>query len=285
MAAAADAQLTGELAVCAGSCGPGNLHLINGLYDAQRTGAPVLAIASHIPSAQIGQSFFQETHPDRLFNECSVYSEMISTTDQSPRVVRSAIQKATTLHGVSVVTLPGDVADLEATAETPQWKPIMGASVVPDTDCLVELAGVLNKADNVALFVGDGVRDAHDAVIELADVLGAPIGHSLRGKDAIQFDNPFDVGMTGLLGYGAAAEGIHDAELVEKVWGDDLRHEGVVVLMLDGVDNLEEVMADASHALTVDDVMEGVAEMIPRVQVEAVFLDGSRLVTVHSPIQ
>ena len=178
MAAAADAQLTGELAVCAGSCGPGNLHLINGLYDAQRTGAPVLAIASHIPSAQIGQSFFQETHPDRLFNECSVYSEMISTTDQSPRVVRSAIQKATTLHGVSVVTLPGDVADLEATAETPQWKPVMGASVVPDTDCLVELAGVLNKADNVALFVGDGVRDAHDAVIELADVLGAPIGHS-----------------------------------------------------------------------------------------------------------
>ncbi|GAA1337401.1 pyruvate dehydrogenase [Kocuria palustris] len=220
MAAAADAQLTGELAVCAGSCGPGNLHLINGLYDAQRTGAPVLAIASHIPSAQIGQSFFQETHPDRLFNECSVYSEMISTTDQSPRVVRSAIQKATTLHGVSVVTLPGDVADLEATAETPQWKPVMGASVVPDTDCLVELAGVLNKADNVALFVGDGVRDAHDAVIELADVLGAPIGHSLRGKDAIQFDNPFDVGMTGLLGYGAAAEGMKDADVMVMLGTD-----------------------------------------------------------------
>ncbi|MCY1684176.1 pyruvate dehydrogenase [Kocuria sp. SL71] len=220
MAAAADAQLTGELAVCAGSCGPGNLHLINGLYDAQRTGAPVLAIASHIPSAQIGQSFFQETHPDRLFNECSVYSEMISTTDQSPRVVRSAIQKATTLHGVSVVTLPGDVADLEATAETPQWKPVMGASVVPDTDCLVELAGVLNKADNVALFVGDGVRDAHDAVIELADVLSAPIGHSLRGKDAIQFDNPFDVGMTGLLGYGAAAEGMKDADVMVMLGTD-----------------------------------------------------------------
>lgn len=145
---------------------------------------------------------------------------MISTTDQSPRVVRSAIQKATTLHGVSVVTLPGDVADLEATAETPQWKPVMGASVVPDTDCLVRLAGVLNKADNVALFVGDGVRDAHDAVIELADVLGAPIGHSLRGKDAIQFDNPFDVGMTGLLGYGAAAEGMKDADVMVMLGTD-----------------------------------------------------------------
>lgn len=90
----------------------------------------------------------------------------------------------------------------------------------PDTDCLVELAGVLNKADNVALFVGDGVRDAHDAVIELADVLGAPIGHSLRGKDAIQFDNPFDVGMTGLLGYGAAAEGMKDADVMVMLGTD-----------------------------------------------------------------
>lgn len=214
LAAAADAQLTGELAVCAGSCGPGNLHLINGLYDAQRTGAPVLAIASHIPSAQIGQSFFQETHPDRLFNECSVYSEMISTAQQSPRVVRAAIQKATSLHGVSVVTLPGDIADLEATHDAPAWQPVMSASMVPDAECVAELARVLNEADSVAIFAGDGVRGAHDAVIELADTLGAPVGHSLRGKDAIQFDNPFDVGMTGLLGYGAAAEGMKDADVM-----------------------------------------------------------------------
>lgn len=214
LAAAADAQLTGELAVCAGSCGPGNLHLINGLYDAQRTGAPVVAIASHIPSAQIGQSFFQETHPDRLFNECSVYSEMISTAQQSPRVVRAAIQKATTLHGVSVVTLPGDIADLEATHDAPGWHPVLGGTTVPDPECVETLAGVLNEAERVAIFVGDGVRDAHDAVIELADALAAPMGHSLRGKDAIQFDNPFDVGMTGLLGYGAAAEGMEDADVM-----------------------------------------------------------------------
>ncbi|ROZ61981.1 pyruvate dehydrogenase [Kocuria soli] len=213
-AAAAEAQLTGELAVCAGSCGPGNLHLINGLYDAQRSGAPVLAIASHIPSAQIGQSFFQETHPDRLFNECSVYSELISTTKQAPRVVRSAIQHATGLGGVAVVTLPGDVADLEATEKTPHWTPVMAASTVPNPECVQEIAGVLNDAKKVAIFAGDGVRGAHDQVIQLAETLGAPVGHSLRGKDAIQFDNPFDVGMTGLLGYGAAAEGLQDADVM-----------------------------------------------------------------------
>ena len=120
-AAAAEAQLTGELSVCAGSCGPGNLHLINGLYDAQRSGAPVLAIASHIPSVQIGQSYFQETHPDRLFNECSVYSELISTPKQAPRVVNAAIRHAVSLGGVSVITLPGDVSDEKATAAIPEY--------------------------------------------------------------------------------------------------------------------------------------------------------------------
>lgn len=213
-AAAAEAQLTGELAVCAGSCGPGNLHLINGLYDAQRSGAPVLAIASHIPSVQIGQSFFQETHPDRLFNECSVYSELISTTDQAPRVVRSAIQHATSLNGVAVVTLPGDVADQDATAKTPHWTPVMAATTVPNPECIQEIAQVLNDAKKVAIFAGDGVRGAHAEVMALAEALAAPVGHSLRGKDAIQYDNPFDVGMTGLLGYGAAAEGLQDADVM-----------------------------------------------------------------------
>src|SRR5664280_174021 len=124
-AAAADAQLTGELAVCAGSCGPGNLHLINGLYDANRSHAPVLAIASHIPSAQIGMGFFQETHPDRLFAECSVYCELISTPAQSPRVVHSAITHALTARGVAVITLPGDVAHAEATTEAPFFRPVV----------------------------------------------------------------------------------------------------------------------------------------------------------------
>ena len=213
-AAAAEAQLTGKLAVCAGSCGPGNLHLINGLYDAQRSGAPVLAIASHIPSVQIGQMYFQETHPDRLFNECSVYNELISSAEQAPRVVNSAIRHAVELSGVSVISLPGDVSDLKASSPSPKYVPSRRPVLTPNEEDVRQLADVLNRAKKVAIFAGAGVEGAHDEVIELADVLKAPIGHTLRGKDFIQYDNPFDVGMTGLLGYGAAAEGMNDADVL-----------------------------------------------------------------------
>ena len=211
-AASAEAQLTGKLAVCAGSCGPGNLHLINGLYDANRTGAPVLAIASHIPSVQIGTMYFQETHPDRIFEECSVYNELISSAAQSPRTVNSAIRHAVGLGGVSVITLPGDVSDLKAVDHVPTYAPARPATLAPNATDIEEAAALLNKADKVAIFAGAGVEGAHDEVIALADALKAPIGHSLRGKHFIQYDNPFDVGMTGLLGYGAAAEGMNDAD-------------------------------------------------------------------------
>ena len=213
-AASAEAQLTGKLAVCAGSCGPGNLHLINGLYDANRTGAPVLAIASHIPSVQIGSTYFQETHPDRVFEECSVYNELISSAAQSPRTVNSAIRHAVGLGGVAVITLPGDITDLKAVEHVPTYAPARPATLAPNATDIEEAAALLNKADKVAIFAGAGVEGAHDKVIALADALKAPIGHSLRGKHFIQYDNPFDVGMTGLLGYGAAAEGMNDADVL-----------------------------------------------------------------------
>ena len=213
-AASAEAQLTGKLAVCAGSCGPGNLHLINGLYDANRTGAPVLAIASHIPSVQIGSTYFQETHPDRIFEECSVYNELISSAAQSPRTVNSAIRHAVGLGGVAVITLPGDITDLKAVEHVPTYAPARPATLTPNPADIDEAAALLNKADKVAIFAGAGVEGAHDEVIALADALKAPIGHSLRGKHFIQYDNPFDVGMTGLLGYGAAAEGMNDADVL-----------------------------------------------------------------------
>ena len=213
-AASADAQLTGKLAVCAGSCGPGNLHLINGLYDANRTGAPVLAIASHIPSVQIGSTYFQETHPDRVFEECSVYNELISSAAQSPRTVNSAIRHAVGLGGVAVITLPGDITDLKAVEHVPTYAPARPATLTPNPTDIDEAAALLNKANKVAIFAGAGVEGAHDEVIALADALKAPIGHSLRGKHFIQYDNPFDVGMTGLLGYGAAAEGMNDADVL-----------------------------------------------------------------------
>lgn len=214
-AAAAEAQLTGKLAVCAGSCGPGNTHLIQGLYDAHRSGAPVLALASHIPTHQIGTGFFQETHPERLFTECSDYCEMISTPGQMPRVLRIAMQRALGNSAVSVLVIPGDVAHDEATHPTGSSDLVTerGRVVAPDTQVRA-LAEKVNAARKVMLFCGAGVRDAHAEVMALAEKAAAPIGHTLRGKEWIQFDNPYDVGMSGLLGYGACFDAMHEADLV-----------------------------------------------------------------------
>jgi pyruvate dehydrogenase (quinone) len=243
-AAGAEAQLTGELAVCAGSCGPGNLHLINGLYDAHRSGAPVLAIASHIPSVEIGSGYFQETHPDRLFVECSNYRELISTAAQAPRVVNSAMRHAIGLRGVAVVTIPGDVAELDAVGSIPKFVKPSSPSIVPaDTDVRA-LADAISAAKTIAIFAGAGVEGAHDEVIAFADHIAAPIGHSLRGKQWIQYDNPYDVGMTGLLGYGAAHAGIHDAELLILL-GTDFPYEQ---FLPDGTKvAIAQIDADASH--------------------------------------
>ncbi len=214
-AAAAEAQVTGGLAVCAGSCGPGNTHLIQGLYDANRSGAPVLALASHIPAKQIGTGFFQETHPERVFTDCSRYCEMISTPAQMPRVLRIAMQRAVGHRGVSVVVVPGDLAHAEAPNPTRADDLVTAfGRVVPAPDQVEALAARINSARTVMMFCGAGVRDAHAEVMELAGRVHAPIGHSLRGKEWIQFDNPYDVGMSGLLGYGACYEAMHEAELV-----------------------------------------------------------------------
>lgn len=222
--ASAEAQITGELAVCAGSCGPGNLHLINGLFDAHRTGAPVLAIASHIPSAEIGSGYFQETHPERLFVECSNYCELVSTAKQAPRVVNSALRHAIAGPGVAVVVMPGDVAGLEAAPSFPALVRTGTPSVVPNEDDVRRLAAAIDEAKTVAIFAGAGVQGAHDEVIAFAERIKAPIGHTLRGKQWIQYDNPYDVGMTGLLGYGAAHAGIHDADLL-LLLGTDFPYE------------------------------------------------------------
>ena len=214
-AAAAEAHLTGRLAVCAGSCGPGNTHLIQGLYDAHRSGVPVLAIASHITSEQIGTSFFQETHPERLFVECSHYCELISQTSQMPRQARIAIQHAIGRGGVSVLVMPGDVLHRAAEHPTGPSAPVtVRGAVVPADPQVRELADRLNAARTVTLFCGAGVQGAHDAVMALAGKLHSPVGHSLRGKEWIQYDNPYDVGMSGLLGYGACYDATHQADLL-----------------------------------------------------------------------
>jgi len=220
-AAAAEAQLTGRLAVCAGSCGPGNTHLIQGLYDAHRSGAPVLAIASHIPSEQIGTSFFQETHPERLFVDCSHYCELVSQASQMPRLARIAIQHAVGLGGVSVLVMPGDVLHRNTEHPTGEGAPVTTrGTVVPADGQVRELAERLNAASTVTLFCGAGVRGAHDAVMALAGKLHSPVGHALRGKEWIQWDNPYDVGMSGLLGYGACYDATHRADLLLLLGSD-----------------------------------------------------------------
>ncbi|PSL00607.1 pyruvate dehydrogenase (quinone) [Murinocardiopsis flavida] len=214
-AASAEAQLTGRLAACAGSCGPGNLHLINGLFDAHRSMAPVLALAAQIPSSEIGTGFFQETHPDRLFQECSHYSELISTPGQMPRVVQSAIQYAVGRRGVSVVALPGDVAGKEAPESAVELAMVTDLPATRPGDAEVaKLVDLVDGAEKVTLFCGRGVAGAHGEVMELAEKLKAPVGHALRGKEHIQYDNPYDVGMSGLLGYGAAYEAMHGCDLL-----------------------------------------------------------------------
>ncbi|KOT86724.1 pyruvate dehydrogenase [Streptomyces sp. NRRL F-5755] len=214
-AAGAEAQIAGRLAACAGSCGPGNLHLINGLFDAHRSMAPVLALASHIPSSEIGTGFFQETHPDRLFTECSHYSEMISSRDQMPRVLQTAVQNAIGLSGVSVVSLPGDIADQEAPERSIEHALVTSRPTVRPGDAEIDqLVRMIEDAGKVTLFCGSGTAGAHAEVMECAERLKAPVGHALRGKEWIQYDNPYDVGMSGLLGYGAAYEATHECDLL-----------------------------------------------------------------------
>ena len=203
-AAGADAAMTGRLAVCAGSCGPGNLHLINGLYDCHRTGVPVLAIAAHIPSAEIGRGYFQETDPVALFRECSHFCQAITSLDQLPGVIETAIRTATGRHGVAVIVISGDVAlketrieGLSAPASLTGFRPIVRP---PDED-LDRLAALLDGGSKVTILAGRGCAGAHAELIALADVLKAPIVHALGGKEFVEYDNPYDVGMTGLIGF------------------------------------------------------------------------------------
>lgn len=215
-AAGAESLLTGELAVCAGSCGPGNTHLIQGLYDSHRNGAKVLALASHIPSRQIGGQFFQETHPEILFKEASGYCEMVNSADQGAVITHNAIQSTMAGNGVSVLVIPGDLASAEAENEQFTESVISAGNPItfPDPAEATALTQAINEAEKVTFFVGVGARYARKEVLELAEKVKAPVGHALGGKMYIQYDNPFDVGMSGLLGYGAAHDAMNEADLL-----------------------------------------------------------------------
>jgi len=220
-AAGADAHLTGKLAVCAGSCGPGNMHLINGLYDCHRSRVPVLAIAAQIPSNEIGSGYFQETHPDQLFGQCSHYSELVSQPSQMPRVLEIAMQTAMSRRGVAVVSLPGDVAMREAVNESPRVHfSETKSTVCPSEDELNVLADLLSRSEKITILGGAGCAGAHDNLIELAGKLQAPIVHAMRGKEFIEYDNPFDVGMTGLLGFSSGYHAMMNCDVLLMIGTD-----------------------------------------------------------------
>lgn len=242
-AAGAESLVTGELAVCAASCGPGNTHLIQGLYDAHRNGAKVLAIASHIPSGMIGSEFFQETHPERIFAECSGYCEMVNSAEQGAKILHSAIQSTMAGNGVSVLVLPGDIAGEDAVGVPALESRIVAGSgvVTPDPEQVADLARAIDAADTVTFMVGAGAAGARDEVLELAGKLKAPVGHALGGKEIIQHGNPYDVGMSGLLGYGGLQKAMDDADLFIMI-GTDFPYSDFLP-----DDNVAQIDADASH--------------------------------------
>ena len=216
-AAGAEAHLTDELAVCAGSCGPGNLHLINGLFDCHRSRVPVLAIAAHIPSAEIGAGYFQETHPEILFKECSHYCELVSSPHQMPRTLEIAIREAVGRRGVSVVVIPGDIA-LEKASETQAPKL---ASLLPPRPVMApaeaeldRLAAMLNGDERVTVLCGSGCAGAHNELLALGERLKAPMVHAMRGKEHVEWDNPYDVGMTGLIGFSSGYYAMLDCDVL-----------------------------------------------------------------------
>ncbi len=224
-AAASEAQLNGELACCAGSSGPGHVHLINGLYDAQRSGAPVLAIASTLPTHEFGTEYFQETNTIKLFEDCSYYNQVATTPEQFPRMLQGAIQAALSFRGVGVIGLPGDLTSKTATSGESSQQPFPTKQrVCPSAEEIDALADLLNKAEKVTIFCGIGAKDAHKELVELSLRLNAPVAYSFKSKMEIQYDNPNEVGMTGLLGMPSGYYSMHEAEVL-LLLGTDFPYE------------------------------------------------------------
>ena len=214
-AAAAEAALTGELAVCAGSCGPGNLHLINGLFDANRSRVPVLAIAAQIPGPEIGSTYFQETHPQDLFREAAVYTELVSIPEQLPRVLEIAMRTAIERRGVAVVVIPGEIFLKDSVGRKPSAPIVYSPRVTRPADAeLTAAADILNAAKKVTILAGAGVEGAHPQLIDIAGALRAPVVHAMRGKEFVEYDNPYDVGMTGLLGFSSGYRAMESCDVL-----------------------------------------------------------------------
>lgn len=269
-AAGAEAGLTGKLGVCAGSCGPGNLHLINGLFDCHRNHVPVLAIAAHIPSSEIGLGYFQETHPQELFRECSHFVELVSNPKQMPEVLHRAMRAAIGKQGVAVVVIPGDIALAEAPAGAAATFPaLQPPRLLPNLSDIDQLVDLLDGSRATALLCGSGCAGAHDEVVALADRLGAPVVHALRGKEHVEWDNPFDVGMTGLIGFSSGYQVMENCDTLLML-GTDFPYRNFYpndakIIQIDR--DPSQLGKRASLALgIVGDVHETISELLPRLE-------------------
>src|ERR1700739_3013688 len=198
-AAQAEALLMNRLTAVAGSCGPGSLHFINGLYEANRNRAPVILIASQVVRREIGFDFIQEVDFKAVYKGCSVFCEMVLTPEHARRLTTQACQAAITRRGVAVLILPVDVADSAAVDELPYRVHTNVPVIRPSEADLDELASLLAKGSNITIYAGAGCAGAHDEVVELAKRLQAPVAHTSRGKDALEDDHPNNVRMTGVL--------------------------------------------------------------------------------------
>jgi pyruvate dehydrogenase (quinone) len=281
-AAGAEASLTGELAVCAGSCGPGNLHLINGLFDCHRNHVPVLAIAAHIPSSEIGLGYFQETHPQELFRECSHFVELVTNPAQMPEVMHRAMRAAIGKRGVAVIVVPGDVALLDAPKGATGMFPRLNAPrIVPNADDIDTLVTLLDEARTVTILAGAGCAGQHDAVVALADTLGAPVVHALRGKEHVEWDNPFDVGMTGLIGFASGYQAMENGELLLMLGTDfpyrNFYPKGAKIVQVDRDPSQLGKRAVLTLGI-VGDVGETLAAILPRLtrRTDRKFIDAAR---------
>lgn len=219
-AATAESELAG-IGCCAGSSGPGHVHLINGVYEAHKSRTPLLVIASTIPTIEFGTDYFQETNTIKLFDDCSCYNQMITRPEQVPRMVHTAIQNAIFKKDVAVIGLPGDIAEMDAVEDnyTNNFffnKPI----IIPNKNELQHAAQLINEAKKITLFCGIGASEANAEVVELSKHLNAPVGYSFKGKMSIQPNNPNEVGMTGLLGQPSAYHAMHKSDLIFLIGTD-----------------------------------------------------------------
>src|ERR1700736_3374513 len=279
-AAQAEAQLTGRLTACAGSCGPGSLHFINGLYEANRNRAPVIVIATQIVRQDLGFESIQEINFDDVFKGCSVYCEMILTRDQALRKTVAACQAALTRRGVAVLVVPVDIANATAQDEPPYAVHARRPLVRPSDADLGKIAAILNKSEQITIYAGAGCAGAHDEVVATAARLKAPMAHTSRGKDFLEYDNPYNVGMTGIIGGPAGYHAILDCDVLlllgaDFAWGQFYPNRATIIQI-----DVDPTHLGRRHPVAIGaigDIKTTLAALLPRLEQHE---DGSFL-TIH----